>query len=178
MAVYVLLVRAIGPVTHRKMSMAALRDGLLAAGLADVSTVGNTGNVLCRSPKGAAAVKKFAQGVIDVFGLGAMCEVFVRTPAQMAEVVAANPFPNAALDHPARVGVCVFHEEPDWPGAITAHEGPEELATVGAHLIIDYPEAAGAMAVERLVGKRMTQRNWRVFASLADKAAAMAEARG
>lgn len=175
MAVYILLVRAIGPVTHRKMSMAALRDRLTAAGLTEVSTVGNTGNVLCRSAEGALAVRKLAQSVVDGFGLGQSCEVFVRTAAQMAKVIAANPFPAAAEDHPARVGVCTFHKTPRWPAAIGTHEGPERLATVGAHLVVDYPEPAGGLAVEKIVGARMTQRNWRVFASLAEKAAALAK---
>jgi uncharacterized protein (DUF1697 family) len=175
MAVHILLLRAIGPATRKKMSMAALRDGLTAAGLADVSTVGNTGNVICRSAKGGAAVRKLAQSVVDGFGIGEMCEVFVRTPRQMADVVEANPFPSAAKDHPARLGVCSFHETPRWPAAVTKYEGPEKLATSGAHLVVDYPEPAGGLAVEKIVGARMTQRNWRVFASLAEKAAALAK---
>ena len=175
MAVFVCLLRAIGPVTHAKMSMAALREACEAAGLSDVSTVGNTGNLICRSPKSAGAVRVLVQGAVDSFDLGDMCEAFIRTPAQLAQVIAANPFPDAAADHPAQVGVCTFHTAPRWPAAITDHAGPERLATVGAHLVVDYADqAASGLRIEKLVGARMTQRNWRVFASLADKAAALA----
>jgi uncharacterized protein (DUF1697 family) len=173
-AVYVLLIRAIGPVTHAKMSMGALREQLEAAGLSDVSTVGNTGNVICRSKKSPLAVRALAQTVVDGFGVGPMCEVFVRAPVQMQFVVDMNPFPEAAADHPAQVGVCVFHNSPRWPAAIKNHKGPERVATVGAHLVVDYPQpTAGGFAVEKIVGARMTQRNWRVFANLAEKAAAL-----
>lgn len=178
MAVYVCLVRAIGPGTHAKMSMADLRAGCEAAGLTDVTTVGNTGNVICRSTRSPHAVRGLVQGVVDGFGLGAMCEVFVRTPVQMAHVVEANPFPAAAGDRPAQVGVCAFHGSPRWPAAIRTYAGRQELATVGAHLVIDYPDGdAAGLNIEKLVGARMTQRNWRVFASLAEKAKALAKSR-
>jgi uncharacterized protein (DUF1697 family) len=177
MAVYVLLLRAIGPVTHARMSMGALRERLTEAGFADVATVGNTGNVLCRSTRSPVAVRKLAQEVVDGFGIGPMCEVFVRTPRQMQFAVDSDPFPEATKDHPGRVGVCVFHNAPRWPAAITGYEGPETLATVGAHLVVDYKDQiSGGIAVEKLVGARMTQRNWRVFAGLAQKAAALHKA--
>jgi uncharacterized protein (DUF1697 family) len=177
-AIHILLLRAIGPMTHAKMSMGMLRDGCTAAGLSDVSTIGNTGNVICRSTKSPHAVRRLVQEVVDGFGIGSACEVFVRSPIQMATVIAANPFPEAAADHPAAVGVCSFHKSPRWPAAIGRHDGPHKLATVGAHLVIDYGSttSAGGLDVEKLVGARMTQRNWRVFAGLADKAAALQEA--
>jgi uncharacterized protein (DUF1697 family) len=172
MAVFVCLIRAIGPVTHAKMSMAALRERCEAEGLGAVGTVGNTGNLLCRSTRSPHAVRRLVQSVVDGFELGAMCEVFVRTPTQMRFVVDANPFPEAATDHPAAVGVCVFHTSPRWPVSIRNYDGPHRLATVGAHLVIDYGDAqnAGPIDIEKRVRARMTQRNWRVFAKLADRA--------
>src|SRR5690606_6174258 len=67
MAVFVCLVRAIGPATHAVMSMADLRAGCEAAGLEDVATHGNTGNVVCRSRKSPHTVRRLVQGVIDGF---------------------------------------------------------------------------------------------------------------
>ena len=96
MPAYVALIRAIGPVTHAKMRMAALRDACEDLGLEDVATVGNTGNLVFRSRKGAAAARALVQEAVAGFGLGPGNEVFVRTPSQMAEVLAANPFPEAA----------------------------------------------------------------------------------
>jgi uncharacterized protein (DUF1697 family) len=176
MGVFVCLLRAIGPETHALMSMAALRQGCEDAGLTDVRTHGNTGNVICRSEKSAADVRALVQRVVDGFGIRS--EVFVRTPRQMAAVVRANPFPDAARERPAEVGVCSFHKIPRWPEAVKAFNGPQRLATVGAHLVVDYPAriSGGRLDIEKLVGARMTMRNWRVFAALAEKAAALARA--
>ena len=175
MAVYVGLIRAIGPATHARMKMAALREACEAAGLADVATVGNTGNVLFRFGGNPAAARKALQAVIDGFGLGPANEVFIRTPGQMAEVVKANPLADAAAARPSQVGVCAFHTEPeDWTPVTRGHDGPEQTATVGAHLVVAYPESGSSkLNVEKRLGARMTQRNWKVFAGLAEKAAGL-----
>ncbi len=174
MAVHVALIRAIGPVTHAKMRMAALREACTKAGLEDVLTVGNTGNLIFRSAASAAAARRLVQEVVDGFGLDN--EVFIRSPGEMAEVLEANPLPEAAAARPREVGVCSFHKVPDWKPVIRDYQGPEELATVGAHLIVAYPAdgATSRLQIEKLLGARMTQRNWNVFVALAEKATALA----
>lgn len=174
MRAYVALIRAIGPATHARMRMAALRDACAAAGLEDVATVGNTGNVLFRSGQTEAAVRRLVQDAVAGFGLGPNIEVFINTPRKMAAVVRANPFPEAVADHPAEVGVCTFHKVPDWT-PILAWPGPERVATVGGHLVVDYPNggASTKLRIEKLLGVSMTQRNWTVFTGLAAKAAAL-----
>lgn len=170
MPAYVALIRAIGPVTHAKMSMAALRDACEDLGLEDVTTVGNTGNVLFRSRKGARVARALVQEAVAGFGLPAAQEVFVRTVAEMAEVVAANPFPEAAAERAAALGVCAFHAPPDW-GPLRDWPGPEQLATIGSHLVVDYAgQLTGSkLRIEKLLGVTMTQRNWRVFSGLAER---------
>ena len=173
MAVFVALIRAIGPVTHAKMGMAALREACEKAGLDDVVTVGNTGNIIFRSDQSEAAVRKLVQDVIARFGLGMTQEVFIDTPRKMAAVVKANPFPKAAAERPGEVGVCTFHRAPDW-SLIRDWAGPEKLAMVGAHLVVEYQAITGSkLKIEKTLGVTMTQRNWRVFAGLAEKAAAL-----
>jgi uncharacterized protein (DUF1697 family) len=172
MPAYVALVRAIGPVTHAKMGMAALRDACEDLGLEDVTTVGNTGNVLFRSRKGVAAARALVQEAVQGFGLDN--EVFVRTPAQMAEVVAVNPFADAVAERSAQLGVCSFHTVPDWT-PLRDWPGPEKLVMIGSHLVVDYPGGiiSSRFKLEKLVGATMTQRNWKVFAGLAEKVAAI-----
>ena len=176
MAIYIGLIRAIGPVTHAKMKMGALREACEMAGLADVSTVGNTGNVIFRSDGSVNEVRKIMQGAVDSFGLGPANEVFVRTPRQMRAVVKANPFPEAASERPSEVGVCSFHRAPaDWGPVLEDYQGPEQLAVVGSHLVVVYPDILGGkLQIEKRLGVTMTQRNWKVFAGLAEKAAALA----
>ena len=172
MAVYVCLLRAIGPATHAKMSMAALRERCAAIGLSDVTTVGNTGNVICRSSKSAAVVRREVQKVVDGFGIRS--EVFVRTARQMMMVVWADPFPEAVADHPSYVGVCSFHKTPSWAG-LKDYKGSMPWATSGAHLIRDAGDGTGIgqFNVEKIIGAKMTERNWRVFKGLAEKATAL-----
>jgi uncharacterized protein (DUF1697 family) len=99
-------------------------------------------------------------------------EVFVRTPGQMAEVLAANPFPEAAALRASALGVSSFHVTPDWR-PVCDWPGPEKLAMIGAHLVVDYPDGlmASKLRIEKLLGVTMTQRNWKVWAGLAEKAA-------
>lgn len=177
MAVYVGLIRAIGPATHARMKMAALREACETAGLADVATVGNTGNVVFRFGGTPAAARGALQAVVDGFGLAPANEVFIRTPEAMAEVVAANPVAEAAAERPSEVGVCSFHDEPDWTPLLGAWPGPEQLAVVGAHLVVAYPRgiSTSRLQIEKALGARMTQRNWKVFAALAEKAAGLAQ---
>lgn len=177
MAVLVALIRAIGPVTHARMKMAALRDACAAAGLEDVSTVGNTGNVIFRTSHTLAEARKLVQAAVDGFGLGPANEVFVLTPKAMAAVVKANPFPEVAAERPHELGVCSFHKAPDW-APLSGWDGPDLLEMVGAQLIVAYPKGISStkLNIEKRLGARMTQRNWTVFAGLADKAAALAKA--
>jgi len=176
MAVYVALVRAIGPVTHAVMKMGALREACAAAGLDDVSSVGNTGNLIFRSGHPPAEARKIVQGAVNSFGLGPANEVFVQTPSDMDKVVKANPFPEVAAERPSELGVCSFHQAPEW-GPVKNWDGPELVEMVGAHLIVAYPKgiSGSKLNVEKLLGAKMTQRNWKVFAGLAEKAAALAQ---
>lgn len=177
MAVYVALIRAIGPVTHARMKMGALREACAAAGFGDVSTVGNTGNIIFRTHHSLAEARQIVQGAVDGFGLGPANEVFVLTPKAMAVVVAANPFPEVAAERPSELGVCSFHKAPDW-APLAKWDGPELLEMVGAHLVVAYPKgiSTSKLNIEKRLGARMTQRNWTVFAGLAEKSAALAKA--
>lgn len=172
MPLHVGLIRAIGPATHRVMRMAALAEACAAAGLEEVRTIGNTGNIVCRSRRGGSAVRQLMQQAVASFGLDN--EVFVRTPAEMAEVVAANPFPEVAAERPAELGVCSFHLAPDWDPILQGRDGPEGLAVVGAHLIVAYPAGISTtkLRIEKQLGATMTQRNWTVYARLAGLVAA------
>lgn len=174
MAAYVALIRAIGPVTHAAMGMAALAAACREAGLGDVASVGNTGNLVFRSDRSEAAVRRLVQDVVSGFGLGPANEVFIDTPRRMAEVVKARPFPEIIAERPTLVGVCTFHAAMDWRPLTEAHEGPERIVPVGRHLVIAYESEVSKLRIEKALGVTMTQRNWRVFAGLAEKAAALA----
>src|SRR5690606_38911378 len=130
--------RAIGPATHRVMSMADLREGCETAGFDNVATYVATGNLVLSAPGSAGSVREAVQAVVDGHGLGRTCDVFVRSLRQLRALVKADPFPAATGERPQRVGVCFFQRRPHWPAWVDAHDGPEIIATSGAHLMIDY----------------------------------------
>lgn len=161
MTVYVALLRAIGPVSHAIMRPQALRDKAEAAGLTDPVNYLATGNLIFGSTKSAAAVKTEITTLVESFGLKTS-EVFIATRAEIRGLVAADPFPEAAVDHPSSVGVCFFQKALDWPNTLLDPGRAEKVAVVGRSLVIDYGKGitASKLNVEKLTGETMTQRNW------------------
>ena len=171
---YVALLRGIGPVTHAKMSLGRLAAACEAAGLRDVVSVGNTGNLVLTSEKPPADVERIVTDAVKTFGL--TNEVFTRTERQLKKVLDAAPFPKAAADRPSKRGVCFFHKDPRWPAEYLHYKGPERIETFSNHLIVDYGAEISVirLTIEKTVGARMTQRNWR---SVHRYAAALSAAR-
>lgn len=161
MTVYVALLRAIGPQSHAIMRPAALRDRAEEAGYIDPVNYLATGNLILESGKSIAMVKREITNLVESFGLRTS-EVFVVKKVQVREIVEADPFPAAAKDHPTSVGVCFFHRRMAWPDALLQSRGPERVATVGSAVVIDYGAgiSTSRLNVEKLVGAKMTQRNW------------------
>jgi uncharacterized protein (DUF1697 family) len=157
---YVALLRGIGPATHGLMPLAELAARCGEAGLRDVVSVGNTGNLVFAAEQPQAAVEAIVTEAVQGFGLSR--EVFTRTHRQVQMLVNLAPFPHAAADHPARLGVCFFHKDPRWPKAYMEYGGPERLTMFSNHLIVDYGAriSASKLTIDATVGARMTQRNW------------------
>ena len=166
---YVALLRNIGPVTHAKMPLGELAERCAAAGLSDVVNVGNTGNLVFASGQSQAAVEAIVGKAVATFGVGS--EVFTRTLRQIQMLVGLAPFPDAAADHPSRLGICFFHKDPRWPEAYRNYAGPERLKMFSNHLIVDYGGgiSASRLTVEKTVGARMTQRVWSSVLKIAQK---------
>lgn len=175
-AVHIGLIRAIGPLTHPKMPMAGLRQACTAAGFDDVKTVLATGNVLLRTSEPRAQVLAKLQKIVNGFGLDNA--VILRTPAELAKIVASNPYPEAARDHPSALTVFFLAEparDPDW---LAGHPGPERLSLSGLDLYVDYPANIAVSKltpakVEKRLGVTTTFRNWNTVMKLAAAGAAL-----
>ena len=90
-------------------------------------------------------------------------------------MIAANPFPDAAKDHPNHLLVS-FHRDPVPDGLIAKipdiHVGPERLVAIGRELFIDYPEGVGHSKLPQAMAKLKfpkiaTMRNWNTVGKLA-----------
>jgi uncharacterized protein (DUF1697 family) len=168
MRTYIALIRAIGPLTHAKMPMAGLRDACTHAGFAEVSTVLATGNLLLRSGESRAAVLKKLRTIVNGFGLDNA--VVLRTPRELAQVVAANPFPDA-VPRGSEFAVFFLAEPARDTGWIGEHSGPERLRLVGIDLYVDYSDGVSASPltpakIEKRLGVVTTFRNWNTVTKL------------
>lgn len=169
MDTHVLLLRGIGPPTHKVMTMAALAEACAAAGLPGMRSVLATGNLVVRSDLGTAEVADRVVACMRAGGLRFGLQA--RRGAAVAAVGEACPFPDAVAVRPAQVQV-FFLDGPLSDAGLAALSVPGvALARVGRELVVDYggPISASALTqplVDRVLGKAATARNWNTLRRL------------
>jgi uncharacterized protein (DUF1697 family) len=173
---WVSLLRAVNLGARNKVSMPILRKALEAAGLEDVRTYVQSGNIVSRSRhRRPAAVSSVVHDVIkSEFGLDIL--VVVRTPEQLAAVIAANPFAEAARDRPKQLAVSFLAGKPKAAAvdALLAEPAAADVCrVVDDNLYIDYEAGVHGSRLtpaflERRLGVEGTARNWRTVLALAD----------
>ena len=94
MTSYVALLRAVNVGGTGKLPMSELKAMCEAAGFEGVRTYIASGNVVLRSRLGEAAVKRALEQPLAAYA-GKAVGVMVRTAAEMSQVLADNPFPDA-----------------------------------------------------------------------------------
>ena len=151
---------------NRKLPMAELRALVEGLGYGNVRTLLASGNVVFDAPGAAATiVASLAAALVDS---GCKTDILLRDLAEIDAVIAANPFPGAAADHPSHLLV-VFHRDPFPAGLIDKvadiYTGPEHLHAEGRELFVDYPENIGESKLDRAMAKLKfpaiaTGRNW------------------
>jgi len=166
------LIRGIGPVSHRKMSMQDLREGCVKAGLSDVRTLLATGNLICTSRLPREQVQACIDAVIKGHGLEKN-PVVMRTPAEIARTMAACPFAEAAEERPSRLLIVYLDgPAPDDIEARLGEYGSEPVKAIGDAAFIDYRDGVATSKltperVSRLTGRIATARNWNTSGKLA-----------
>lgn len=163
MNTYIALLRAVNVGGTGKLPMADLRALCEAAGFADVRTYIASGNVVLASKQSAAQVKSALEAQLLAYA-GKPVGVIVRDTADLARVLADNPFPKAAPNR----AVAVFLDEPPPADALSAvrHRNGEEIALGRREIYIHYGDG---MADSKLVvpaAKAGTARNLNTVAKL------------
>ena len=92
---FVALLRAVNVGGTGKLPMSDLKDICEELGFATVRTYIASGNAVFTSRKSEAAIKAALEKRLETYA-GKLVGVLVRTAAEMAQVLAGNPFPNAA----------------------------------------------------------------------------------
>jgi len=172
---YVALLRGINVGKAHQLPMPALKELLEREGHENVRTHLRSGNVVLDS---ALAEEELAAGlekaIAAEFGFGV--PVVVRTGAELAEIVAADPFGPVATDR-SRCSVTFLPAPPD-PDLVAAlpeaDGGAYEIRGRELHLWL--PEGLtnspmGSWRWDRLLGVAGTNRNWNTVAKLAELAA-------
>lgn len=94
MKTYVLLLRGVTPTGKNRVPMAELRIALTEAGLVDVRTYIQSGNVIARSNLDQVRIGHLVHDTIAK-SIGADIAVITRTPGQILSILERCPFPAA-----------------------------------------------------------------------------------
>jgi uncharacterized protein (DUF1697 family) len=137
MTAYVALLRAVNVAGTGKLPMAELKAMGEACGFTNVRTYIASGNLLFESALREADIKAALEARLAAYA-GKQVPVLVRTVAELAAIVAANPFPDA---HGSRHMVD-FYDQPPAPDLIERCRDivGERLALGVRELHVDYGE--------------------------------------
>jgi uncharacterized protein (DUF1697 family) len=177
MAVYVALLRGINVGGHHVIRMADLRDTFERAGGRDVETYIQSGNVVFAHAQRSAA--KLTDDLERRIAKAAGFDVplVVRTAAEFAAAIAANPFAGEPREH---LHVLFLPQKPR-PDALAALDAkaflPERCAIAGRDVYLHLPGGMGRSKLAVAIGRvktlaGATARNWRTTLQLATLAAA------
>jgi uncharacterized protein (DUF1697 family) len=168
MTAYVALLRAVNVGGTGKLPMTELTAMCEQAGFGKVKTYIASGNVVFESKLPEAKVKATLEKALAVYA-GKPVGVLVRTSAEIAAVLAANPFAN----HPGNRTVAVFLDEPPPADALDKAVGQrdEEMRLGVREVYVFYDEGMADSKLRIPAAKNGTARNMNTIAKLAEMAA-------
>ncbi|MDB5475402.1 MAG: hypothetical protein JWP49_913 [Phenylobacterium sp.] len=169
------LLRAVNVGGTGKLPMADLRAALADLGYDAPATLGAAGSAVIATAARPAAVETALEADLKArFAL--TTDAFVRTHAELAAILATNPFAAMAEDKPSGLLVLFLKGEPTAAGVAALRAkivGPEQVAAGPGCLYIAYGAGLGTskltgQVIERAIGLRGTGRNWNTVGKLAE----------
>ena len=175
MTTYVALLRAVNLPGHNKVAMRDLCGMLADLGFAEPRSLLQSGNLVFRgAPSLTAKVeRRLEEAAAERLGLST--EFFVRTAPEWRDLIAANPFPEAAERDPGHLLVLTLRDAPG-EAAVSALQAAirdrEVVRAVGRQAYVVYPDGIGRSRltyalIERELGTPGTGRNWNTVQKLA-----------
>ena len=167
MTAYIALLRAVNVGGTGKLPMTELTAMCNDAGFSKVKTYIASGNVVFVSKLSEAKVKAALESRLAAYA-GKPVGVAVRTPAEMAAVLAANPFPKAAPN----ATVAIFLDQPPPANALEAATGQkdEEMGLGLREIYVHYGKEMAHSKLKIPAAKTGTARNMNTIAKLAEMA--------
>ncbi|WP_116142045.1 DUF1697 domain-containing protein [Trinickia diaoshuihuensis] len=168
MTKFVALLRAVNVGGTGKLPMAELRAMCESLGFAEVRTYIASGNVVFESELSEASVKTKLERCLKT-NAGMQTGVLVRTGAELAAVLAGNPFASAA---PNRT-VAIFLDAPPPADTLAGVSGQrsEEIALGKREIYVHYGNGMADSKLKIAAAKSGTARNMNTVAKLAEWAA-------
>jgi uncharacterized protein (DUF1697 family) len=172
----VVLLRGINLGARNRIAMPELRELLTNAGLQDVRTYLQSGNVVLSSDASAAQLARECERQIAK-GFGLAIPAVVRTRDELAKVVQRNPLGELAVE-PKRyqVSFCSTKPDPDVLRKLADRAlGGERFVAVGRELYAWHPNGVARSKLwAQLAGKGLgvtaTARNWTTVTKLLELA--------
>lgn len=167
MTTYVALLRAVNVGGTGKLPMPELAAMCGRIGFTDVQTYIASGNVVFDSRVSETQVKKGLAAELARYA-GKPVGVLVRTAAEMAAVLSANPFPQAAPNFT----VAIFLDKPPSPAILQGITGAdtEEVRLGARELYVHYASGIGRSKLRIPGAEAGTARNMNTVAKLAQMA--------
>jgi uncharacterized protein (DUF1697 family) len=168
MPVLVAMLRGVNLGSARRIKMEELRAVYESLGLRAVRTHLQSGNAIFQCARGIAAAR--LEGAFEK-RFGFRSEVYLRTPDELREVVARNPFPGA---EGSKLGVYFLAEDPGEEArrkALALETPAERLHAEGRELYVYFSNGMARprlnmAAVGKALGGSGTMRNWNTVVKL------------
>jgi uncharacterized protein (DUF1697 family) len=174
MAVLISMLRGVNVGGHNKIKMDALRALYESLKLRDARTYVQSGNVIFRTEERdlLALTKRVRNGIERRFGFRP--DVIIRTPSELRDVIARNPFARRRGIDPSKLLVTFLASDPG-PEArdrmLRIKTDPEELRIDGRELYIYFPNGMARpklswAVIEKTLKTSGTGRNWNTVTKL------------
>jgi len=171
---YVALLRGINLGGHNRVSMPDLRALFASLGAEDVETYVQSGNVIFKSADGPGKLTETIEKRIRR-DLGLSVTVLLRTRAQLAKVLAGNPYANGGKAS-TKLHVTFLAAKPEIARVRELdpeRAEPDEFQVVGQEIYLHCPNGYGRSKLtnayfEKQLGVAATTRNWKTVTKLAE----------
>jgi uncharacterized protein (DUF1697 family) len=175
---FVVMLRSVNVSGRNRLPMEDLRGLVVKAGLAEVQTYVQSGNVVCAGRGPSAAVARAIEEQMDA-DLGWSVPAIVRSRTELRNALEAMPFP--VDDHEPKTLHVTFMSRAPAPGAVESLDaeagrfGEDRAVVVGRDVFLLCPGGYGVTKLnngflERRLGTVATTRSWRTVTTLAGMA--------
>jgi uncharacterized protein (DUF1697 family) len=170
MMAYVALLRAVNVGGTGKLAMTTLIEICVDSGFTAVKTYIASGNVVFKSAAKPAKVKAELEARLAAYATKPV-GVMVRTAAEMAQILSANPFPDA----PPNQTVAIFLDAAPPPNALihAVGRGNEEMRLGNREIYVHYADGMARTKLRIPAAESGTMRNMNTVAKLAEMAASL-----